>query len=148
MSTTARVLAVPTEAPPSGPRRTLRALRVVAAAHGLALIAQPALAGVYLSGDVDALKMHGINAGILAVLGFFQLVAAILFVWKGRGRQWTIWSTLVIVLLTEIQFPLGAEGMVAVHIPLGVTIVSLQILFTVWVFRADARLPRAERKPQ
>jgi hypothetical protein len=146
MSTAAQELAVPAEIHQPGPRVTLRVLRISAALHGLAVLAQPVLAGAYLSGDVDALVFHAINADTAAAFGVFQLIAAIVFVWKGRGRPWAIWATLGIVLAEQVQIPIGLEGVLAVHIPLGVSIVSMQILLTVWLFRANARLPRAGRR--
>lgn len=134
------------EATVAGPRVTLTVLRVFTVLHALSVVAQPVLAGEYLSGEVDALRFHAINADTAASFGLFQLIAAIVFVWKGRGRAWALWASLVIAVLEEIQIPMGLEGVLAVHIPLGVSIVSLQILFTVWIFRAHARLPRAGKK--
>lgn len=146
MSTSAQTLPPPTEITQRGPRVTLTVLRIMAVLHGLAVLAQPMLAGVYLSGDVDAIDIHGINANIAGGLGFVQLIAAIVFVWKGRGRQWAIWTSLGIVLAEQLQIGLGFEGVLSAHIPLGVAIVSMQILLTVWLFRANAQLPRPERR--
>jgi hypothetical protein len=126
----------------AGPRRTLTALRIMAVIHGLSLLAQPVLAGQYLSGDVDSLTVHASNSDIAASFGLFQLIAAIAFVWKGRGRRWALWSSLAIAVAEEIQISLGLDGALAVHIPLGVSIVTAQILVIVWLFQANARLPR------
>ncbi len=142
MSTSAQTLPDTAEITPRGPRVTLTVLRIMAVVHGLSVLAQPVLAGSYLSGDVDALTIHAINADTAAAFGLFQFIAAIVFVWKGRGRQWAIWATLGIALAEEVQIPLGLEGMLAAHIPLGVSIVSMQILLTVWLFRENARRPR------
>jgi hypothetical protein len=142
MSTSAQTLPAPAEVTPRGPRVTLTVLRIMAVLHGLSVIAQPMLAGVYLSGDVDALTFHAINADTAAAFGLFQLIAAIVFVWKGRGRQWAVWSALGIAAAENIQIPMGIDGVLAVHIPLGVSIVAAQILLTVWLFRADARRSR------
>jgi hypothetical protein len=145
MSTSAQTLPDQAEVTPSGPRVTLTVLRVMAVLHALAVLAQPVLAGSYLSGDVDALTIHSINANVASGFGVFQLVAAIVFVWKGRGRQWAIWTSLGIALAEEVQIGLGFEGLLAAHIPLGVSIVALQILLTVWLFRAAARTPRGSK---
>jgi hypothetical protein len=128
-----------------GPRATLTVLRVLAVLHSAAAVAQPMLAGVYLGGDVDAMAVHALNAHVVTGLGFFQLVAAIVFVWRGRGRFWPLWASLAIVLAVQAQVGLGFEGVVAVHVPLGVSIISMQILLTVWLFRAAARTPRRPR---
>lgn len=145
MSTSAQTLPEQAELTPSGPRVTLTVLRIMAVLHALSVLVQPVLAGSYLSGDVDALAVHSINANVASGFGVFQLIAAIVFVWKGRGRQWAIWTSLGIALAEEVQIGLGFEGLLAAHIPLGVSIVSLQILLTVWLFRANARIPRGVR---
>jgi hypothetical protein len=142
MSTSPQTLPAAVAIMPAGPRRTLTVLRILAALHGLAVLAQPVLAGQYLSGNVDAITLHRINANIVGALGLCQLIAAIVFVWKGRGRPWAIWSALGIFAAESIQIPMGYDGVLAVHIPLGVSIVSTQILLTVWAFRAKARVPR------
>lgn len=148
MSASVPTLEVPVEITQRGPRNTLTALRVVAVLHGLAVLAQPVLAGAYMDGDVDALTIHGINANVAAGFGVIQLITAIVFVWKGRGRPWAIWTSLGLVLAEQVQIGLGFEGAVAAHVPLGVSIISLQILLTVWLFRANARLARAGRRPR
>jgi hypothetical protein len=133
--------AVPVEevaAAPFGPRRTLGVLRVVAVLHALSAIGQPLLAGIYLDGDVDALLVHEINSMVVSGLGVVQLGAAIAYVWAGRGRAWPLWASLGMVLAVQGQTGFGYEGMVAIHIPLGVSIIATQILLTVWLFRANA----------
>ncbi|MFI9813895.1 hypothetical protein [Saccharothrix variisporea] len=126
----------------TGPRTTLRTLRIVAAVHGLCVVAQPALAGLYLSGTVDALFFHGRTGDTISVLSLTQLITALVFVWRGRGRRWALWAALGIFLAEMAQMTLGIEGVVSLHVPLGVTVVVSQVLFTVWVFRADAGRPR------
>lgn len=128
----------------TGPRRTLTALRWIAAVHSLAALIQPMLAGIYLSGEVDAIQMHELNGSIVGVLGIAQLIAAIVFRWKGKGRGWPLHATLVILLAEIVQINLGYLALVAVHLPLGVSIISMQILTTVWLFRADAGRPREQ----
>jgi hypothetical protein len=136
-------LAVESEVEVPGPRRTLVVLRVVAALHALDMILQPMLAGMYLSGQVDALTLHSINGDTVAALGLIQLGAAIAFVWRGKGRSWALWATLGVVLAEELQVQFGYAGLIAVHIPLGVSVISLQILLTVWLFRAEAARRRS-----
>ncbi|OHV35365.1 hypothetical protein BCD49_04665 [Pseudofrankia sp. EUN1h] len=129
----------------AGPRVTLLVLRVVAVLHALAFLGQPVLAGEYLEGDVDALALHDANAIVVTGLDVIQLVCAIAFVWKGRGRAWPIWASLAIALLVEVQVGMGYERLLVVHLPLGVSLVVGQILTTVWLFRADAATPRPRR---
>jgi hypothetical protein len=130
------------EAAPAGPRRTLTWLRAVAVLHSLAAIAQPTFAGMYLDGDVDALSIHELNANIVGALGLAQLIAAIVYVRGGHGRRWPMWASLGMVLAEQVQSALGYGAVVAIHIPLGVSVIAMQILLTVWLFRGAARLPR------
>lgn len=124
-----------TETPVEAPRKSLRALRIIAVLHTTCVLAQPALAGLYLSGVVDALFFHGRNGDTISVLGLAQLIAAIVFVWRGKGRKPALWTAIGIFLAEMVQMPLGIEGVVALHVPLGVSIVVGQILFTAWLFR-------------
>jgi hypothetical protein len=140
----ASTVSAPTPATtPAGPRRTLTVLRVLAVLHSACIVVQPMLAGMYLDGDVDALDLHELNASIVSGLGVLQLFAAIAYVWKGRGRAWPLWSSLGLVLAEQVQTGLGYENVVAVHVPLGVSVVAMQILLTVWLFRASARRSRS-----
>ncbi len=141
-STTTPGLAPEAVAAPPGPRATLWVLRSFAVLHSLCAVGQPVLAGIYLGGDVDAIGVHEINASVVAGLGVAQLVAAIVYVWAGKGRAWPLWASLGLVLAEQVQAGLGYEGVVAIHVPLGVTVIALQILLTVWVFRAAARVSR------
>lgn len=143
--TTVEALTRPADVVQPGPRKTLTVLRVLAVLHTAAAIGQPMLAGVYLGGNVDAMAVHELNAHIVTGLGFFQLVAAIVFVWRGRGRFWPLWASLAIVMAVQVQVGLGFEGEVAVHVPLGVSVIALQLLLTVWLFRAAAGVPRRPR---
>ena len=138
MSATATAAVEEVATAPRGPRRTLGVLRVLAVLHSLSAIGQPMLAGIYLDGDVDALLLHEINSMAVSGLGVAQLVAAIVYVWAGRGRAWPLWASLGIVLAEQGQTGFGYEGLVAIHVPLGVSIIATQILLTVWLFRASA----------
>jgi hypothetical protein len=131
--------------PDRGPRASLQVLRVVAIMHSLAFLAQPVFAGEYLMGDVDALALHRVNAFVVTVLDVLQLVCAIVFVWKGRGRAWPIWASLALALAVEVQVGMGFERLLLVHLPLGVSLTVGQILTTVWLFRAAAATPRPRR---
>ncbi len=128
-----------------GPQKTLNVLRTVAVLHALTVIVQPMLAGSYLSGEVDAIDIHELNAHVASGLSVIQLIAAIVYVWAGRGRPWALYASLGIVLAEQVQVGFGYSGLVAVHLPLGVSIVVTQVLLTVWLCRAAARTPRGKR---
>jgi hypothetical protein len=130
----------------TGPRTSLQVLRWVAVLHTLALVIQPVLAGVYLGGDADAVRLHSFNAIVVTGLDVLQLICAIVFTWKGHGRSWPIYTSLGIALAVEVQVGVGFERIMAIHVPLGVTIIALQVLLTVWLFRPAAATPRQPRQ--
>lgn len=142
MSTTSNMVAPPNVTVGiSGPRKTLKVLRVVAVSHALVAIILPVFAGLYLSGDAS-LWLHGRGADVTVSLGLIQLIAAIVYVWKGRGQTWALYGALGIFLLEQVQMPMGIEGIVAVHVPLGVAIIVLQVLLTVELCRPKAAVAR------
>ena len=75
-----------------------------------------------------------------------QLVCAVVFFGKGRGRAWPIWASLAIAAAAAVQVGMGYERLLMVHLPLGVSLTVGQILTTVWLFRAAAATPRPRRE--
>jgi hypothetical protein len=148
MTTQADAITEATAPPPPtdrGPRTSLQVLRVVAVLHSLAFLGQPVFAGGYLMGDVDALALHDANAFVITGLDMIQLICAVVFFWKGRGRVWPIGASLAIALAVEVQVGMGYERLLLVHLPLGVSLTVGQILITVWLFRAAAATSRPRR---
>ncbi|MFF4016471.1 hypothetical protein [Streptomyces sp. NPDC001843] len=102
-------------------------------AHTVALFGQPVFAGVYLSGDYDALRWHALGADVVTSLGYVQLVAAIA-VWVRLRQVWPFAATLALVAAETVQYFAGLDGALWLHLPLGVlTVVALAVLFiAVW----------------
>jgi len=137
--------AAPNPSRDAGPHATLQVLRVVAVLHSLAFLAQPVFAGGYLMGDIDSLATHTTNAFLISAIDLVQLICAIVFFWKGRGPAWPIWASLAIAVAVEVQIGMGYTRELVVHLPLGVSLITGQILATVWLFRAAAVKARAPR---
>lgn len=140
-------IAADTTSPPEPgyrrPRGTLLALRLVAGPHAVLALLQPVFAGIYLTGDFDALAWHGlINGHLVQLLGIIQLVVAIFFVTLGRGRFVPLTASILIFLGEGMQVGMGYSRELAIHIPLGVAIVAGQLLFALWVFGPHARRGR------
>lgn len=133
------------DGPVRGPRRTLTVLRTIAVLHSACALGQPVLAAVYLSGEVQAINWHQLNAAFVGGIGLVQVIAAIVFVWGGRGRAWPLYAALAVNLAEHIQAGLGYSGIVAIHIPLGVSIIASQLLLTVWLFREATRAGRPRK---
>lgn len=128
--------------PDCGPRITLWLLRVLVTVHMLAVCIQPVLAGLYLSGDFDALALHATNASILTSLSLLQLIGAVLFWLAGRGRWWPALCAVVLFVAETLQIGYGYSRVLYLHIPLGVVIVCGSVLLTIGIWCSAARQAR------
>ncbi|MCE3550267.1 hypothetical protein LWC33_02195 [Pseudonocardia sp. RS11V-5] len=121
------------------PRATLWILRVLLSVHVLAVLGQPLLAGLYLSGDVDAITVHGIVGSALAGLGLVLIGGAAAYVLVGRGRWWVLPATVVLFFAEGLQVGFGYARQLNLHVPLGVLIVTVSVLLAAWVWTPAAR---------
>ncbi|MEU1289798.1 hypothetical protein [Kitasatospora sp. NPDC005856] len=130
-----------------------RVLRALAAAHTVAISGQPVFAGVYLSGDYDALTWHTAGADTVTTLGYLQLIAA-LVLWIRLRRAWPTAATLAVAAAESVQYVAGLEGALWLHLPLGVATIAATVVLTVALWRtplpartarrAEGRTTRAE----
>lgn len=136
----------PTEKKVRRPRASLWAFRLILVPHAALIVAQPILAGYFLSGNVDAMNIHGPIGSSVWLLALMQFVAAAIY-WLGSGGR--IWPTLVtagLFVAEFVQLVFGYQQNFAVHVPLGTAIVITVVWMTVWSFRPTARLSRREAK--
>ena len=131
-----------TSTAPRGPRVTLWLLRAAVSAFLLAVLVQPVLAGQYLSGEFDALSVHASNAGAVILLAMVVAATSLLFATLGRGRCWPLPVAVVLFLGAGFQTGSGYARQLALHIPLGVAIVTAAVLLAVAVWRPSMRRPR------
>ncbi|GAA2663677.1 hypothetical protein [Nonomuraea recticatena] len=110
-------------------------LRSAAALHLLGVLAQAALAGLFVTGEVDMLAWHRDNAGFTHAALYLQLVAAILLWRPGRGPAWPAWATAALVAAETAQVALGHDRVLSVHFPLGVAVFGASAVLTVMVWR-------------
>ncbi len=127
-------------------RLSLWLLRAVITVHLVSALAQPVLAGRFLSGDIDAIDLHG-NNGIIVLTAteLVMILAALVYVVFGRGRMWILLAALVLFPITTIQGGLGFSRTLQIHIPLGVAIVTASVLLAMWVWSPSAARPRSTR---
>lgn len=121
-----------------GPWLTLWPLRLLLTVHLVAVLAQPVLAGRYLSGDVDAIAVHATIGGTLAAVGLVVIAATLLYVLGGRGKLWAAPVSVALFLAVGIQIGAGYSRDLGLHIPLGVAIVVASVLLTIWVWSPSA----------
>ena len=120
------------------PRTSLWLLRAVLTVHLLLVLAQPVLAGLFLTGDVDAI---GVHAGVAIGIAAFELVvivAAACYVFGGRGTVRVLPVAVLLPVAAGFQIHAGFTRELALHIPLGVAIVTTAVLFAVWVWMPSA----------
>ncbi|MFD1520387.1 hypothetical protein [Pseudonocardia yunnanensis] len=127
------------------PRISLWALRVVITVNLLAVLAQPVLAGLFLTGDVDAIGVHGVIGSLLAVIELVVIVIAFAYVLGGRGRLWVLPVAVLLFLAVGFQIGAGYARELELHVPLGVTIVVASVLLAGWVWTPSAARPRTPR---
>ena len=120
--------------------KSLRALRVVAGLHAVAICLQPILAGVYLNGSGAAMSLHEPLGLALVFTGLFQLLVATTW-WRSGGRPLAPAVTLLIVLGEVVQVSMGYSRQLAIHIPLGIALVASTIAFAFWTARQRQALP-------
>lgn len=115
-------------------------VRGTVTAHMLSVLAQAMLAGMFITGDVDLLRMHAINGNVASVLSFFQLIAVILLWRPGRGRSWPIWPSLALFLLEGLEHATGLSRALHLHIPLAMVIFGISTAMTVWAWGRAERV--------
>ncbi|MBU2662499.1 hypothetical protein KOI35_03155 [Actinoplanes bogorensis] len=92
---------------------------------------QAVFAGQFLSGTYVALRLHRDGSTYTVAAVASTVLAAVLWRRLGRGPAWPIPATMALVALTAVQTFLGYRLVLAVHIPLGVTVIMLLIALTV-----------------
>jgi hypothetical protein len=123
------------------PRVSLWFLRFVATAHLVLVLAQPVLAGLFLTGDVDAIAVHSAVGSALAAVSIVLIVTTLLYVVR-RGSLWVLPAAVLLFFAVGLQIGMGYARVLQVHVPLGVAIVAAAIMFTVWVWTPAATRPR------
>lgn len=120
-------------------RWPFRALTTLAA---VLLFDQAVFAGQFLSGSYPALLTHRENATYAGVAVLLAGLSAILLRWPGKGPWWPLPACFGLFGLVAAQIMLGFGRVLAVHIPLGVTIIGLAVGLTIWAWRYDGRTTR------
>lgn len=123
------------------PRVSLWFLRSVATAHLVLVLAQPVLAGLFLTGDVDAITVHGALGSGLGAVAIVLVAATLLYVVR-RGALWVLPAAVVLFLAVGLQIGMGYARVLQIHVPLGVAIVTAAVVLTVWAWTPAAARPR------
>jgi hypothetical protein len=125
------------------PRVTLWLLRAVLTVHVLAVLSQPIWAGLFLTGDIDAITAHGTIGSVLAAWDLLLIVVAIGYALAARARLWVPIAAVAMFLLVGFQIGFGYARELQWHIPLGVVIVTASLLAGFWVWTPSAARGRS-----
>ncbi|MEU0546196.1 hypothetical protein [Micromonospora sp. NPDC005979] len=96
---------------------------------------QAVFAGQFLSGSYGALHLHRDTATATVAALAASIVTSALWRRAGTGPRWPMPASIVLFVLTALQTWLGYQLILAVHIPLGVTIIVLLIALTAAAWR-------------
>lgn len=125
------------------PRVTLWLLRTVLTVHVVAVLGQPIWAGLFLTGDIDAITVHGAIGSALAAWDLLVIGAAIAYALAARARLWVPLAAVALFLLVGFQISFGYARELQWHIPLGVAIVVSSLLAAFWVWTPSAARGRS-----
>ena len=118
----------------SGRRWPWQLLRVVTALTTLSAFTQAVLAGGVVAGRIEMLPLHS-NNGLLLTAGTLALLVALVLAWRpGGGPAWVLLVGLAMTSATVVQLGLGFSRSLAVHVPLGTTVIIAQVMLLVWVW--------------
>ncbi|MFE7194521.1 hypothetical protein [Kitasatospora sp. NPDC057541] len=135
-----------TDAPRSPWVRAVTLFRAVSVLFLLDTLFQAALAGLFVTGDVEFLAWHAANAQLLSALVVVEALAAAA-VWRAlRGPLWPLLGAVGLLGLLSAQQGLGAARMLGGHLPLGMAIFGLGAALTYWAFTFRPARP-GPRKP-
>ena len=119
----------------SGQRWPWWLLRVVTVLATLSAFTQAVLAGGVVAGRIEALPLHSAN-GLLLALGNVVLLVALVLAWRpGGGPAWTVFAGLLLAFATMVQLGLGFSRSLAIHVPLGTTVIIAVFLLLVWAWQ-------------
>lgn len=128
------------------PRTTLWLLRAVVTVHLVAVLGQPVWAGMFLTGDVDAIGVHGAIGSTLAALGLVTMAVAVAYSLGGRGSLWAVPLAVAWFLGVGYQIGTGYGRNLGVHLPLGVALTVVAVLVAAWAWSPAAARPRRVRR--
>ncbi len=130
------------------PRVTLWLLRAVVTVHLVAVLGQPVWAGLFLTGDVDAIAVHGTIGSLVAAWGMPTIGVALIYVLGGRGSLWVAPLAVAQFLVIGFQVGAGYGRNLGLHVPLGVGLTIAAVALAAWAWSpAAARSRRPAGSP-
>lgn len=104
-------------------------LQILSGVQAVLVLSQAILAGHMLSGNGSMLSIHeAIGTSVITSLALGQFVVAILLWRPGRGPVWPIPTTAALFGLVVLQLGWGFDSRLALHVPVGVTLLGAQVV--------------------
>jgi hypothetical protein len=112
--------------------------RATTATLAVLAVAQAVFAGSFLGGHYNALMLHSVGAKASTVISVVQVIVLWL-VGRTGGPRWLVAVGALVTVLLVAEFASGDLRLTALHVPLGVLLITgiLQLTALVW------RLPLA-----
>lgn len=108
--------------------------RVAVTVEAALAFGQPVWAGGFLAGNYDLLAVHRDFGRYTGAAAIVALVVAILLWRPGRGPGWPAAVCAALLGAVVAQIALGFTRVLAIHIPLGVTIIAATAFLLVWAW--------------
>jgi hypothetical protein len=107
--------------------------RVTTAVLAVQVLLQPVLAGGFLSGHYDLLRLHMINGSSMVVVALVQGVASV-FLYRAGAPRSVLTHGFMVPLALAAQAALGQFRLLVLHVPIGVlmAIGILQLAVESW----------------
>jgi hypothetical protein len=97
----------------------------------LAYLGQAVLAGQFLSGTYFALRLHQLGGTASDLIVFLAVVVGALLRWHAKGSAWPFWAVVGLLVANQVQNGAGAARLISLHIPLGVSMLTVAVLVAV-----------------
>jgi hypothetical protein len=107
--------------------------RATTATLAVLAVAQAVFAGSFLGGQYNALMLHSVGAKFSTVLSVVQVIV-LWFVSRTGGPRWLVVVGALVTVLLVAEFASGEVRLTALHVPLGVLLITgiLQLTASVW----------------
>lgn len=112
-----------------------RAFRVAVTCEALLAFGQAVSAGEFLAGHDSMLAFHRTGAVTTAVVALIVTAAALADRRLGRAPVWPVFVGAALFVAEAAQIMVGYYHVLAVHIPLGVSIISSLVLLVAWAWQ-------------
>ena len=116
-------------------------LRVAGVVFAVAVLGQAVLAGMFVTGDIGMLTIHGLNAIVVVAAALLYAVAGFMLVRKDRTARRLIAVGLGAFVVAFVQIAVGGSQVLVVHIPLGVAMFAMAAQMMRLAFTYDRERP-------